>query len=102
MILKTAISISFFLATLHLPAQNPVITAVQTTADPSIDGKLDDEAWKTAEVYSAFRMVEPTPGSDPTERTELRVVYTKTAIIFGIRCYDSEPKKILNLVHDQI
>ncbi len=103
MILKTGIAICTFLASAGMLAQNPVITAVQTNSDIIIDGKLDDEAWKTTEAFSAFRMVEPTPGSVPTERTELRVLYNKTAIIFGIRSNYSETRKISanTLVHDQ-
>jgi hypothetical protein len=39
-------------------------------------------------------MVEPTPGSDPTEKTEIKVIYDLKGIYFGIRCYDSEPGRI--------
>jgi hypothetical protein len=70
---------------------------------PVIDGILDDEAWSSAILFSDFRMVEPNPGENPTEKTELRVIYNNNSIIFGIKCFDSDPKKISanTLVHDQ-
>jgi hypothetical protein len=39
-------------------------------------------------------MVEPEPGNDPTEKTEVRVIYTNDGIYFGFRCFDSEPGRI--------
>ena len=75
-------------------AQEPVIRAFKSEQSPIIDGKLNESLWDLAIPFSDFRMVEPTPGSDPTEKTEIKVIYDLKGIYFGIRCYDSEPQRI--------
>ena len=59
------------------------IKAVRVSLGPKIDGKLDDAAWQSAAAFTDFRMVEPNPGQDPTERTELRVVYDDANLYIG-------------------
>ena len=34
-------------------------------------------------------------GAPPTERTEVRFLFDRDCLYIGIRCFDSEPKKIL-------
>src|SRR5882762_3138516 len=31
----------------------------------------------------------------PTEKTEVRILYSRHAVYFGIHCYDSEPSRII-------
>jgi len=40
-----------------------------------IDGRDDDEAWRTTPVITGFRMFDPTEDADPTFRTEARIAY---------------------------
>lgn len=75
-------------------SQENVIRAFKSEQSPVIDGKLNESLWDLAIPFSDFRMVEPTPGSDPTEKTEIKVIYDLKGIYFGIRCYDSEPQRI--------
>jgi hypothetical protein len=75
-------------------AQENVIRAFKSEQSPVIDGKLNESLWDLAIPFSDFRMVEPTPGSDPTEKTEIKVIYDLKGMYFGIRCYDSEPQRI--------
>lgn len=79
------------------------IRAVRVDKGPQIDGLLSDPVWKEAVPFTDFRMVEPTPGAQPTEKTELRVLYDESNLYLGIYCYDREPKKIAanSLAHDQ-
>ncbi|MCK7482988.1 MAG: hypothetical protein M0C28_42130 [Candidatus Moduliflexus flocculans] len=42
---------------------------------PRVDGLLDDPVWQSVPAITGFRMVEPRPGEDPSERTEARVLY---------------------------
>ena len=42
-----------------------------------------------------FRQQEPNEGETATERSEVRILYTRRAVYFGIHCYDSEPSKIV-------
>ena len=62
---------------------------------PTIDGRLDEPAWKAADVGSNFRQLEPTEGAPATERTEIRVLYDNATLYVGVRLYDGEPGKIV-------
>ena len=76
---------------------------MKSDQSPVIDGKLNDNIWKEAVPFSGFKMVEPTPGSEPTEKTEVRVIYDQTSMYIGIRCFDSDPHKITanTMEHDK-
>lgn len=79
------------------PAENTrrtcTIAAIQRES-PKIDGSLDDEAWKEAEVHSGFILLEPNPGGTPTRETEIRIMYDNEAIYLGAKLYD-DPANIL-------
>src|SRR5712692_9948627 len=62
---------------------------------PKLDGSLDDPLWQSAKVITDFRQQEPNEGESPTEKTEVRILYTRHAVYFGIHCYDSEPSRIV-------
>ncbi len=85
--------------------QNSVVKlqAVRVEKGPHLDGTLSDQVWAQAVPFSGFLMVEPVPGSEPSEKTELRVLYDEDNLYLGIYCYDSEPKRISanSLAHDQ-
>jgi hypothetical protein len=71
--------------------------AIATRVDtaPKLDGTLDDPVWQSAEPISDFRQREPHEGEPPTEKTEVRILYTREAVYFGIHCYDSKPSGIV-------
>ncbi len=69
--------------------------AVRVDRAPKLDGTLDDPLWQTAEPITDFRQREPHEGQPPTEKTEVRILYTRHAVYFGIHCYDSEPSRII-------
>src|SRR5437667_12818970 len=72
-----------------------VANAIRLDHAPKIDGTLDDPLWKLAEPNTNFAQREPYEGQPPSERTEVRLLYTKGEIYFGIACFDSEPEKIV-------
>jgi Carbohydrate family 9 binding domain-like len=73
------------------------ISAEATAIDhaPKLDGTLNDPLWQSAKPITEFRQREPHEGEPPTERTEVRILYTRHAVYFGIHCYDSEPSRII-------
>src|SRR6266404_525488 len=85
------------------PAERPAkdesvrITAEATYIDhaPRLDGTLDGQLWQSAKVITDFRQREPNEGEPATERTEVRILYTRHAVYFGIHCYDSVPSRII-------
>src|SRR6266404_3408575 len=62
---------------------------------PKLDGTLNDPLWQSAKPIMEFRQREPHEGDPPTEKTEVRILYTRHAVYFGIHCYDSEPSRII-------
>ena len=72
-----------------------VAEAVRADRAPKLDGTLDDPLWQSAKPISDFRQREPHEGQLATEKTEVRILYTRRAVYFGIHCYDSEPSRII-------
>jgi hypothetical protein len=78
-------------------AQEPLRTAQASRVDqaPKVDGTLDDPLWQQATPIMDFLQREPYEGQTPTERTEVRILYDKHEVYFGITCFDSDPKGIV-------
>ncbi len=72
-----------------------VAEAVPVEHPPKLDGTLNDSLWLNAKPITDFRQREPHEGELATERTEVRILYTRHAVYFGIHCYDSEPSRII-------
>ena len=73
--------------------RNAEATAIEHP--PKLDGTLDDPLWQSAIPVTDFRQREPYEGEPPTEKTEVRILYTHRAVFFGIHCYDSQPSRII-------
>jgi len=75
----------------------PRAVAVQIPADLEIriDGYLDDEAWSLADPITEFRQQDPIEGGEPSERTEIRILYDRRALYIGAMFFDSDPSGIL-------
>jgi hypothetical protein len=73
--------------------RNAQATAIEHP--PKLDGTLDDPLWQSAIPITDFRQREPYEGQLPTEKTEVRILYTRHAVYFGIHCYDSQPSRII-------
>jgi hypothetical protein len=72
-----------------------VLHAMEAQGKITLDGVLDEETWAKATPASEFTQSDPDEGKIPTERTELRVVFDRSAVYFGVRLFDHEPKKIV-------
>ncbi len=71
--------------------------ASATQVAPAIDGRiLDDEAWRTAKVITGFWQTTPDEGQPASEHTEVRVLYTETALYIGVVNYDRSPELIIS------
>ncbi len=86
----------------HASAQNAKTLATGQSAEavrvdraPKLDGTLDDPLWESAKPITDFRQREPQEGEPATEKTEVRILYTRHAVYFGIHCFDSEPTRII-------
>src|SRR5713226_806639 len=77
--------------------QEPLRTAHASRVDraPKLDGTLDDPLWQQATAIANFLQREPYEGQAPTEQTEVRILYTKHEVYFGITCRDSDSHGIV-------
>ncbi len=60
-----------------------------------IDGHLNEPAWERATPITDFRQQDPVEGGDPSEPTEVYVLYDDDNLYIGAILYDSEPRGIL-------
>jgi hypothetical protein len=65
------------------------------SAAPQIDGNLDDGVWQEGNLLTDFTQIEPQNGQPATQRTEVRMGYDSRNLYFGVRCYDTEPSRMI-------
>ena len=70
-------------------------TAMRTTETIRVDGRLDEPAWHETVPLSRFVQREPVEGGEPSEETEIRVLFTDTALYIGAVCHDRSPREIV-------
>lgn len=84
--------------TTHHPLADTVLRkvarAVRRDGDVKLDGHLDEPAWQKADPMSDFIQSYPKPGTKPTDRTEVRVLYDNDALYVGVKAYDAHPDSI--------
>ena len=58
-------------------------------ADIDVDGRLDEAPWSQAAMLNAFSQFAPSDGVPAADSTEVLVWYSRSAIYFGIRAFES-------------
>jgi hypothetical protein len=76
-------------------SDRPLLRALQASAPPQIDGRLDDAAWAAALPSDAFVQVDPREGEPPTSAPRSARSIDADNLYLGIRCFDREPSKII-------
>jgi hypothetical protein len=66
----------------------PPLRPTRTEAPPLLDGRLDERAWQSALLVDDFVQRAPREGAPASERTEVRILYTKTDLYLGVRAFD--------------
>jgi len=74
------------------PGHRRVIQVPQSALKPTIDGALDDTAWKAAVVTDHFWISEQQRW--PAEQTEVLVMADREYVYFGFRVFDRQPQGI--------
>lgn len=77
-------------------SRNKTAIAVKINEEMKIDGELSEQAWGKSIPISDFTQLNPYEGENPSENTEVRILYDDKAIYFGFILYDSEPRKIIS------
>jgi hypothetical protein len=73
-----------------------VANARYTDAKITIDGRLDEPAWQTAEITSGFLQQDPREGEPASERTDVRVLFAHEFLYVAAVCHDRTPSKIVS------
>jgi hypothetical protein len=83
--------------------QKKKLQAKYTKESITIDGKINEEAWKSAAIASDFIMYEPDNGKPITEsnKTEVKILYDNNAVYVSAVLYDNEPNKIARELTDR-
>ncbi len=71
----------------------PSIPAIFVSKAPTIDGRLNDDAWSHATRIDQLVQREPNSGQPVSEKTYFYVCYDAHFLYVGVKCYD-DPKKI--------
>lgn len=81
----------------NLPEGRRAMTAERLREGESIelDGILDEPVWGRAIPATDFIQQDPDFGGTPTERTEVRIVFTSESLYMGVSAFDSEPDLLL-------
>ena len=68
----------------------------EINSDIKIDGKLSEREWNSSypSFSGNFYQQEPFDREPSTEKTEVRILFDKKNLYFGIRCYSNDPDKI--------
>ncbi|MCD6091956.1 MAG: carbohydrate binding family 9 domain-containing protein, partial [Bacteroidales bacterium] len=70
-------------------------TATEIAKAPTIDAKLDDEAWNSGEWINDFTQFEPYNDAAATQRTEFKVLFDKDNLYVAIKAFDTSPDSIV-------
>jgi len=76
----------FLLAVISLPAKE-IIEIPNTKHPPTIDGKIVDGEWKEAYIRDEFYQISPGDNIEPSEKTEIGLMYDNENIYLMAKCY---------------
>lgn len=74
--------------------QTEVVALLALDQDVRIDGVMDEAAWAEAPILTGFTQYDPLEGIPATQNTEVRILVTDAAVLFGIRAHDDEGDQI--------
>ncbi|MGH7481941.1 MAG: DUF5916 domain-containing protein [Longimicrobiales bacterium] len=62
---------------------------------PTIDGRIDEPVWASADAATGFTQIDPDLGAPATQRTEVRVLYDADAVYVAARMHDTAADSIV-------
>ncbi len=76
--------------------ERPSFIAAMLPEDPLIDGNvLEDDAWKLIMPIEQLTQIKPQFGVEATEKTMIKVAYTKNMFYVAVVCYHNNPQNIV-------
>lgn len=77
-------------------SDRPAARAFELGTAPLLDGDVaGDPAWRGAEPATGFRQIQPDEGRPASQKTEVFVGYTETALYVSVVAYDDNPAGII-------
>ncbi len=75
----------------------PVGQAAELATVPVVDGNvLGDPAWQGVPAIEEFWQIQPNAGTPASQRTQVFIGYTESALHIGLVAYDDEPLRIIS------
>ncbi|NNG17350.1 MAG: carbohydrate binding family 9 domain-containing protein [Gemmatimonadales bacterium] len=71
------------------------VQAVRLSQPIAVDGVLDEAAWQGATPFTDFTQRDPDEGGEPSQRTEVYVMYDDNGLYIGARLYDTGADSIV-------
>ena len=76
----------------------PPAVALRAARPPVIDGRDDDDVWRTAEPVTDFREWDPVEDTAPRFRTVAKIAYDERNLYAFVRAFDPHPDSIKKLL----
>jgi len=77
-------------------AARPVLTAGALAGGITLDGRLDEPAWATADSVPRLTQVEPDQGATPSARTVVKVLASADALVIGVVAHQPEGVRVVS------
>jgi hypothetical protein len=77
------------------PPSTVTITAQRIARPLTVDGRFDDDMYQELSPFTEFVQQDPREGDPASERTELWVAFDEENIYFAVKCYHSDPDRII-------
>ncbi len=77
-------------------SERPYFNANYLEIAPELDGNiLSDDIWKSITSIGPFIQTKPLLGNPSSEKTDVRIAFTKDMMFVGVICYDSSPNTLV-------
>ena len=78
----------------RLAGAKRVYYATRIDNRPKIDGKLNESCWESGVWSGGFTQQIPNQGKNPSQETEIKILYDNNNLYVGFKCFDKGPGKI--------
>jgi hypothetical protein len=78
----------------NLSSQN-IVNALRINEPLKVDGVLDEAVWADAEIAKGFLTWQPTPGLQPNQDTEVKILYNDEALYIGAHIHENSRDDIM-------
>ncbi len=72
------------------------VRAVRVAQPITLDGRVDEEVYKTIPAMSGFIQQEPREGEPATERTDAWILFDDDNLYISAVCWDSQPERMIS------